>query len=126
MVDEIRLTLPALPTYSRVARLAVTGLATRLGFSYDEIEDLRIAIGEVAGILLGDDDDGRSPFPPTRTLVYRCSTAGEVLTIEAELDPPSDPVTPSELSEAILAAVVDEVAVTTERAGLRITKRRRA
>jgi hypothetical protein len=124
VVDEIRLTLPALPTYSRVARLAVTGLATRLGFSYDEIEDLRIAVGEVAGILLGDADEPRV-VPPARTLVYRCSTAGDLLAIEAELDPPTDPVTPSELSEAILAAVVDEVTVASDRAGLRISKRRR-
>lgn len=123
MVDEIRLTLPGLPTYSRVARLAVTGLATRLGFSYDEIEDLRIAIGEVAGILLGGDDEPDTATPE-RTVVYRCRTVGDVLTVQAELNPPAAAVMPSELSEQILDAVVDEVAVDDVRAGLRIRKRR--
>jgi anti-sigma regulatory factor (Ser/Thr protein kinase) len=52
--DTIRLTLPADPEYGRVARTAAAGLALRLGFSYREIEDLRLAIDELLILLLHD------------------------------------------------------------------------
>lgn len=44
--DYIELRVPAKPQFVSVVRLTVSGLATRIGFSYDEIEDLKIAIGE--------------------------------------------------------------------------------
>ncbi|HUW02745.1 MAG TPA: hypothetical protein VMW08_10375 [Acidimicrobiales bacterium] len=50
--DELRLTMPAAGPYTRLARVAVTGLATRLGFSFDEAEDLRIAVADVCTKLL--------------------------------------------------------------------------
>lgn len=44
--DYIELRVPAKPQYVSVVRLAVSGLAIRIGFTYDEIEDLKIATGE--------------------------------------------------------------------------------
>ena len=44
--DYIELRVPAKPQYVSVIRLTVSGLATRVGFSFDEIEDLKIATGE--------------------------------------------------------------------------------
>ncbi|WP_413363873.1 anti-sigma B factor RsbW [Lysinibacillus sp. 3P01SB] len=44
--DYVEIRVPAKPQYVSVIRLAVSGLATRLGFTYDEIEDLKIATGE--------------------------------------------------------------------------------
>lgn len=44
--DYVELRVPAKPQYVSVIRLAVSGLAARMGFSYDEIEDLKIATGE--------------------------------------------------------------------------------
>ena len=38
--DQIRLSLPARHEYARIARIAVTALALRLGFTYREVEDL--------------------------------------------------------------------------------------
>ncbi len=52
--DEARLILPARPEFVSVARLALAGLATRLGFDYDEVEDIRIAVAEAMTLLLGD------------------------------------------------------------------------
>jgi serine/threonine-protein kinase RsbW len=58
--DEIRLDLPAQPEFARVARVAGGGLAARLGFSYDEVEEVRLAIGEAWAIVLGSEqEDGR-------------------------------------------------------------------
>jgi serine/threonine-protein kinase RsbW len=42
----VTLTIPALPEFVGVARLAVLGVASRMKFSYDEVEDLRLAVGE--------------------------------------------------------------------------------
>lgn len=52
--DKARLVLPARPDFVRVARLTFAGLATRLGFPYDEVEDIRIAVGEAMTLMLTD------------------------------------------------------------------------
>jgi len=44
--DYVEIRIPARPQYVSVMRLTVSGLATRMGFSYDDIEDLKIATGE--------------------------------------------------------------------------------
>ncbi|MFD2369620.1 anti-sigma B factor RsbW [Brevibacillus sp. GCM10020057] len=44
--DIISLRLPSLPDYLGVARLTVSAVAHRLGFSFDEIEDIKLAVGE--------------------------------------------------------------------------------
>ncbi|GGG24889.1 serine-protein kinase RsbW [Lysinibacillus alkalisoli] len=44
--DYIEMKFPAKPQYVSVIRLSVSSLASRLGFSYDEIEDLKIAVSE--------------------------------------------------------------------------------
>lgn len=50
--DVIRLVLPAEPDYGRIARIAASSLALRLGLSFTEIEDLRIAVDETVILLL--------------------------------------------------------------------------
>ncbi len=47
-----RLVLPAQPDFVQVARLTFAGLATRLGFPYDEAEDIRLAVGEAMTLLI--------------------------------------------------------------------------
>ena len=44
--DYIEIRVPAKPQYVSVIRLMVSGLGVRVGFSYDEIEDLKIATSE--------------------------------------------------------------------------------
>lgn len=44
--DYIEVRVPAKPQYVSVIRLMISGLAVRVGFSYDEIEDLKIATSE--------------------------------------------------------------------------------
>lgn len=43
---EVTLTIPSRPEYVGVARLAILGVASRMRFSYDEVEDIRLAVGE--------------------------------------------------------------------------------
>lgn len=44
--DFIEMKIPAKPEYVGVVRLSISGIANRMGFSYDAIEDLKVAISE--------------------------------------------------------------------------------
>jgi serine/threonine-protein kinase RsbW len=50
--DIVVLTIPAAGAYLSVLRTATAGLAARLDFTLDQIEDLRIAVDEACGMLL--------------------------------------------------------------------------
>src|SRR5436305_15064707 len=50
--DVVVLVVPADGSYLAVLRTATAGLAARLQFTLDEIEDLRIAVDEACAILL--------------------------------------------------------------------------
>lgn len=44
--DYIEMKIPAKPEFVGVIRLTISGIASRMGFSYDEIEDIKIAASE--------------------------------------------------------------------------------
>ena len=44
--DYIEMKIPAKPEYVGVIRLTLSGIASRMGFTYDLIEDLKIAASE--------------------------------------------------------------------------------
>jgi len=44
--ELVQLTLPSRVEYLAAARLLVSGVANRMGFSYEEIEDIKLAVGE--------------------------------------------------------------------------------
>ena len=50
--DRVQVCLPAEGAYLSVLRTATAGLAARLDFTLDEIEDLRIAVDEACAMLL--------------------------------------------------------------------------
>jgi serine/threonine-protein kinase RsbW len=52
--DSVELRMPADGAYLSVLRTATAGLAARLDFTLDEIEDLRIAVDEACALLLPD------------------------------------------------------------------------
>ena len=43
---HVTLVIPCLAEYVGIARLAILGIANRIPFSYDEVEDVRLAVGE--------------------------------------------------------------------------------
>ncbi|WP_139491855.1 anti-sigma B factor RsbW [Brevibacillus dissolubilis] len=43
---RIRITIPADAEFIDVVRLSLYGLATRMGFSFEEIEDMKVAVSE--------------------------------------------------------------------------------
>lgn len=127
--DEVRLTVPALPEFLRLTRVTAAGLASRLGFSFDEVEDLRLAIDEMCYGLTGAGGqpgtvqvryvmspgvlvvEGEGHFDAASAASTGLE-ATRVPTTEVAGDPDNPRVEPSpdrsELSEVILNALVDE------------------
>jgi serine/threonine-protein kinase RsbW len=58
--DHVQLSMPAESAYLSVLRTATAGLAARLDFTLDEIEDLRIAVDEACAMLLAQAIPGTS------------------------------------------------------------------
>ena len=112
---DVRLVVPASPEYLRLVRLTAAGLASRLGFTFDEVEDLRIAVDELCFHLLGEDpgpDDGSDGLGDgdgelrTMDLIY--SAGQDFITITGRTPGAGIAPEPSELSQQILDALVDE------------------
>lgn len=51
---DVELRVPADRAYASVLRTTTAGLAARLDFPIDDIEDLRIAVGEACAMVLGE------------------------------------------------------------------------
>lgn len=115
--DQVRLSLPARHEYARVARIAVAALALRLGFSYREVEDLRLAIDESLILLLGEDRPGER-------ITIRFGTDQGVVEVEAEaeFEPVPDPEA-RERFEALAGDLVDAWRLSEDGRHLHLTKR---
>ncbi len=84
---DVELRLPAEGVYASVVRTTAAGLAARLDFTIDDIEDLRIAIGEATALAIPAADPG--------TDLVACFFFGRgalTVTLETEAmdDPPRD------------------------------------
>jgi serine/threonine-protein kinase RsbW len=79
---DISLRVPADSAYVSVLRTMTAGLAARLDFTVDDIEDLRIAVGEACALVLPEavaDGDLEAEFrqtPGTLTISVRVETTG--------------------------------------------------
>ena len=121
-MGEVRLEVPASPEFFRITRIMVAGVASRVGFTLDEVEDLRIAIDELCFALVG-----RGGRPGTLTLQYAIADDG--LTVRGTghfVDGPDNSPVLSPLSDQILSAVVDECEVSggSDGPSFRMVKRR--
>ena len=120
--DEIRLTLPAQPEYARVARVAGGGLAARLGFSYDEVEEMRLAIGEAWALVLGSEQEDGS-------VELRFGVGVDSVSVEltASVDRPREvpAVAPAADPVDVLRRITDELQVGDDRRHLRFAKTQR-
>ena len=52
-MDQIAIRIPASPQFVQVVRLVAAGLASRLKFTIDDIEDLKIGVDELCAYLTG-------------------------------------------------------------------------
>lgn len=117
--EEVKLTMPAVPQLLRVARLTAAGLAGRLGFNFDEIEDVKIAVDELCFALVGT--KGRDG---DLTVTYRLLPDALEIEGTGAFASASPSPAPSELSAQILDAVVDEHELTRDGDQLRFRLRK--
>jgi hypothetical protein len=118
--DEIRLTVPAEPAFARVARVAAGGLAARLGFSYDEVEEVRLAVAEAWAATVGT-----GPRPGDVHLVLRPIAQGELeLVLTAPAGASGQPDEPAgKGSDRVLAALAEVVELAPDRSEIRLVVR---
>ncbi|MFG2058305.1 anti-sigma regulatory factor [Micromonospora sp. NPDC048930] len=91
--DVVHLTVPADGGYLGVLRTATAGLAARLQFALDEIEDLRIAVDEACAMLL-------AIATPKAELECRFAVTEDALTVEVTVPTVRGATLPSESSFA--------------------------
>src|SRR5262249_55485378 len=119
--DVVVLVVPADGSYLAVLRTATAGLAARLQFTLDEIEDLRIAVDEACAILL-------SVAPAQTEVTSQFEVTDAALSIEVSVPVTGDATLPAgnSFSWQVLTALAGEVSAQSGagRAIIRLTKRR--
>lgn len=116
--QPLEMTLPAQSEWVSVVRLATAGIAHRLGFVYDDIEDIKLAIAEACNNAILHADSQTS----TRLLRVQwlpCARHLEIAVIDAgSLEPHQLPLHPSGETDALpesgmglllIQALMDEV-----------------
>ncbi len=97
--EVVRLTVPAALEYVRIVRLTASGIASRLGLDVDEIENMRVAVDELASTVV----DAASG-----DLEIAFSNVAGALRIEGRAPTDEAEISVDDLSSQILHAVCDE------------------
>ncbi|HEY3722282.1 MAG TPA: hypothetical protein VGN59_02860 [Acidimicrobiia bacterium] len=115
---QIQLAIPGSPEFLRLARLAAADVGSRVGMTYEDLEDLRIAVDELSYTITG----GRAES--TLHLVF--SFGDSAIEVEGTCADEGGPFAPTELARTIVAAVVDEYQLEADGGQRRFTLRKRA
>lgn len=99
----VELCIPADPIYVRVARLAAGDMGGRVGFSVDELDDVRLAVDEVCAALIAAGG---------QRLELRMQARDRALIVEGRMRDAISVTPPSDLSEMLLRALVDSCVFT--------------
>lgn len=107
--DIVTLSVPAKPDYILAVRLLVSAVAERAGFSFDEIEDIKVASAEACTLLLAENpkelevtitvDDGFSISFSAKQACGKEEKADDI----------------SEISQCLLEALVDRCELNREK-----------
>ena len=112
--DVVQLRLPAAGAYLSVLRTATAGLASRLDFTIDDIEDLRIAVDEACAMLLAQAVPGADLECRFELTADAIDVAVSVLTLDGQ-EPSRDT-----FAWTVLTALAGEVSSSVD-ADLRVT-----
>lgn len=109
MSEEIRLRVPASSDFFPMVRLVALGVASARGFTLDGLEDVRIAVHEMASALVGwrSQGDGGDAVVPRGTMSLQFQMTPDGIRVVGERsDAPTGPGL-SALSVQILEVIVD-------------------
>jgi serine/threonine-protein kinase RsbW len=107
--DRIELTFPARGDLIVLARLVTSAVSARAGFDIEELEDLRLAVGELCLLTLQGSDGETGDLRLELTVLsdaigVECTLAGAA----AAAGPIGEGDETAQLSQQILEALVDE------------------
>ena len=126
--DRVELRFPARGDLVVLARLVTSAISARAGFDIEELEDLRLAVGELCLLALQGSDARHGD------LRLELAVLGDAIAITCSLErasvsddaPPSpDEEEAAQLSEQILTALVDEHGRRVEDGAVRVWLRKR-
>jgi serine/threonine-protein kinase RsbW len=117
--STLHLEIPASGAYLSVVRAAATGLAAQLQFTYEEIDDLRIAVDEACAQLLA-----RRGSADTLRIRYHLEPAELWVEVSVEAPDRGDPLERDTFAWQILSALTDEVTERAEADGLHLSFRK--
>jgi serine/threonine-protein kinase RsbW len=118
----VELRIPCKPEYVGVARLAILGVASRMKFSYDEVEDVRLAVGEACTTSVEwAERNGKTES----NIVLRSEIASDKLVVDIidESGPRNENAVseteqePENLGALLITLLVDEVSVVPKNGG---------
>ena len=119
---EVELHIPSRAEYVGVARLAILGVASRMRFSYDEVEDIRLAVGEACTNAIDRAARGNGTASLI-TITSHVEVSKLTIEIEDQVDRPADVpdvearagevegMNPQELGALLMEILVDEVTI---------------
>ena len=96
--EVVRLSVPGSLEYVRVVRLTAAAVAARLGFDIEEIEDLRVAVDELASVVIEAGSGAE--------LSFTFSNLGDTFVVEGTAAVDAEPALDG-LTRQILSVVVD-------------------
>lgn len=99
--EPVRLDIPAGPRHVVVARVVAASMAADAGWSVDDIDDVRLALDELLGVLVDAGENG------ARVRVEMV-VEGDALHVHGTLDGASSAASADELSRRIIDAVADD------------------
>jgi serine/threonine-protein kinase RsbW len=117
--STLHLEIPASGVYLSVVRAAATGLAAQLQFTYEEIDDLRIAVDEACTQLLA-----RRGSAETLSIDYHLDHAELRVDVSVEAPDRGDLLAKDTFAWQILTALTDEVSERADGSGLHLSFRK--
>ena len=132
--ETVDVTIPAKAEYVSIARLAAAAMAARQAFTYDEIEDLKIAVSEACNVLITSARGRRRPpitlhlAPERDALAVLIEAQGVRLELDPRIPDEHRPLDESTLGIFLMQCLVDEVGIRPRNGSgstiLRLVKRR--
>lgn len=120
-MSEIRLSVPARADYVHVLRSVIASVAAKLDFSYDDIEDLRLAVDEACAYLLGLRD---APTTLTLSIAPHDGTVDVIASVQGPGGAERAPGAQANMMWHLLGALTDEARFEEQsgQPGIRFTK----